>query len=846
MTTDGNRLERALELYLRHQQANGDHDELLRAHPDLADLLQAFAEDDESPSAPPADARPSTAPPTTIGDYRLEHELGRGGNGVVHAAIDRRFGRPVALKVLHATAADQPTAVARFLREAQILARLDHPSIVRVFDLGSHEGRPWLAMERVGGVSLAQRILQLRDGGGHAGDSLRGLVGAVAAVADALAHVHGAGIVHRDVKPSNVLLRADGSAVLTDFGIARDAADPALTQTGVVVGSPHYMAPEQLLGRADDIAPTADVFALGATLYECITLQRAFDGPTTQAVVQAVLHRDPPDPRRSQRGLPRDLVAIVGKALEKDPSHRYATAAAMAADLRAFLELREVDARTTTRLTRWWRRARREPVFGASALLAVALAGVLLWLRLQWPHFAAVREAERQRAYTTATTTGFLARSRGGTAGREDFVRALDLAPERAEAVIGLTFVAHRQGGPAAALAELDAHTGTPRGDEANAVLQRCRAWLLRATGREADAAAVERDLPPPRTALDLWLQSLLLTADGTPDALAEARSLLSLAVRTAPEPNLLLHAQWTKLVVRLGTPDERREAAEALLRQWPEHPVALHLAGVALLQSDAARAAGLLRDALERGETDPLALFNLGIAEALAGDVQAGVATLRRAFAAPALPADARVRLLMTLGQLRAGDVADELAEGWFAADPADADAARFAARAAHRRGERDVAFERIATALAQRPDDVEMRLDRVLMLRQADDRAAERAELEALAAAHPQHDRVHRQLVDSLQANGDAAAQLGELRRWTVVQPDDAAGWRELAACLLADADAAALGEALAAAERADYLGRGQDAAALELRAEVLRRCGSEAEAERLRRRAASLTTR
>lgn len=842
MTTDGNRLERALALHLHHQQLGGDRDALLRAHPDLADLLQAFAEDEE----PPSDAASVGAMPATIGDYRLEHELGRGGNGVVHAAVDRRFGRPVALKLLHVSAAGQPTAVARFLREAQMLARLDHPAVVRVFDLGSHQGRPWLAMERIGGVSLAQRIAQLRAGGGHAGDSLRELVAAVAEVADALTHVHAAGIVHRDVKPSNLLLRADGSAVLTDFGIARDEGDPALTQTGIMVGSPHYMAPEQTIGSANDHGPAVDVFALGATLYECITLQRAFDGATAQAVIQAILHRDPPDLRRHQRGLPHDLVAIVGKALEKDPAHRYPTAAAFAADLRAFLELREVEARAATRLTRWWRRARREPVFGATAALALSLGVVLVWLALQWPQFAAVREAERQRVYESATTAGFLARSRGGTAGREDFVRALELVPERAEAVVGLVFVAHRGGGAAAALEALDAHAAVPRDAESTAVLQRCRAWLLRASGREGEAAALEAGLPPPRTSLDLWLQSLLLTVEPTQAALAEARSLLSLAVRTAPQPNLLLHVQWTKLVVRAGSAEERREAAEALLRQWPEHPVALHLAGVALLQVDAERAVALLRAALERGETDPLGAVNLGIAEALTGDVTAAVATLRRAFAQPLLQVDARVQVLLTLGQLQASEVADELAEAWFLTAPDSPDAARFAARAAHRRGEHDLARSRFAAALAQRPDDAEIRLDLVQVLRQAGDRAGERAELEALAVAHPVHARVHRQLVDSLQANGDPAAQRAELRRWTAAQPEDAAGWSELAAGLLAAEDPAALDEALSAAERADYLLRGEDAATLELRAAILERLGGRAEAERLRRRAAALLAR
>lgn len=835
-----NRLEAALAAYLRYQQEGSDWQQLLAKHPDLADLLEAFR--DEAPVTTSA----AGEAPAELGDYRLDCELGRGGSGVVHRAVDRRLGRTVAIKLLHRDYADQPTTVARFLREAQLLARLDHRGIVQVLDVGSHEGRPWLAMEFVDGPSLAQRIARQNSEGGHVGDSLRELVEAIAQVAEALAHAHKASIVHRDVKPSNVLLRADGAAVLTDFGIARDAQDPSLTQTGVVVGSPHYLAPEQALGDAAQQSASVDVFALGATLYECITLRRAFDGTSVQAVVQAVLYQDPEDPQKRQRGVPHDLVAIVMKALEKDPAHRYSTAAAFAEDLRAFLELREVTARTTTGLTRWLRRARRNPVLGATAGLGLALLVVLGWLALQWPSLAAAKDAERLRAYEAETTTGFLTMRRGAEVGREHFQRAYDLAPDRAEAVIGLALAASRAGGGApAALATLDSRSRAVPDTDAARALSRVRVWLLGMVQRQDDAAALEASLPPPRSALELWARSLVLSMDPTPANLSEARSLLSLAVRTAPQANLLLHAQWARLVVASGGVDERREAAEALLRQWPTQPVALHLAGVALLTQAPERAVELLREALQRGESDPLCLVNLGIAEASAGELAAGVVTLRRAFEAR-LEDGERVQVLNVLGQLQANETADELAELWLQRDDASPEAWRHGARAAFRREEPELALQRIARSLELRPGDVEACLDLVLMLRRTGDRSRERAELEALVQANPRHDRIHRQLADAVRLLGDRPALLAELRRWTNIQPDDDDNWRELAEQLLLDADEAVLNEALAAAERLDYLNRGTDGSALQLRARILDQLGDPSEATRLRRRASTLPPR
>lgn len=834
----GNRLERALALHLQYREQGGDWQALLSAHPDLADLLQAFRDEEQDVAggaAPTGSTASGGAGLSKVDDYRLDREIGRGGNGTVYAATDLRLGRTVAVKILHADYAGQPTAVARFLREAQVLARLDHPGIVKVLGVGCEEGRPWLAMEHVRGLSLAQRIEELRRRGGHTGDSLRQLVVAIGDIAAALAHAHRAGIVHRDVKPSNVLLREDGRAVLTDFGIARDQRDPALTQTGVVVGSPHYLAPEQLGADATG-GPSADIYSLGATLYECITLTRAFDGPNAQAVIHAVLTTDPVDPRRLQRTLPPDLVAIVGKALEKEPAHRYPTAEALAADLRAFLELREVSARATTRLTRWFRRARRNPLLGAAAALSAVLLAVLLWLGLQWPGLVAARQAARDRDYDAAIAAGFADR---GDSDRH-FLRALEIDADRPEAIVGLLMQAYSRGDTAAALAELDRRAGRTT----DPTLQRCRAWLLRDLGDVEAAASIEAGLPPPRTSLDLWVRALFLMGSPPtpPAARAEALASISLAVRTSPKAHLALQIYWTRLANIAGDKEQRLEAAEALLRQWPDDPVALTVAGEALMQYDPKRAIATLRRAQERGARDPRGMVSLGFAQIIAGEREDGIDTLRRAFAQPLLAVEPRQSVLLMLERLRP-EAAAELAASWVRDAPDCAAAHRFAGRAAARAGDARTALAHLEAAVALRPDDVDLRLDRIVVISANGDAERQRDELLALAASHPAHAEVHRQLVATLQAIGPHAALLDELRRWSRISPDNVSAWRDLAAALLAERDPALVPEAIDAAERADYLARGQDAAVLELRAAAMAALGNDAEAERLRRRAAAL---
>jgi Tol biopolymer transport system component/predicted Ser/Thr protein kinase len=338
---------------------------------------------------PPAAGTPFPAPPSVPG-YTLERVLGRGGMGVVYLARQERLKRQVALKMLHPAGAAEEADPARFRAEAEAAARLQHSHIVQVYEVGDHEGRPFLVMELVEGESLAQRL----SGGPLASGQAAELLETLALAAH---YAHTRGVVHRDIKPANVLLQADGAPKLTDFGLARRLdVDVALTPTGQVLGTPGYMAPEQARG-GKGVGPPADVYALGAILYECLTGRPPFQGATAYETVLQVLQQDPAPPRRLRPAVPRDLETVCLKCLEKNPQRRYASAADLAGDLRRYLDGRPVTARPTGPLGRALRWAARRPA--AAALLVCVAAALLafvgrgLWLERQQ---AARRDQARQ------------------------------------------------------------------------------------------------------------------------------------------------------------------------------------------------------------------------------------------------------------------------------------------------------------------------------------------------------------------------------------------------------------------------------------------------------------------
>lgn len=329
--------------------------------------------------------------PGRVGRYELQRVVGAGATGIVYEAQDTTLNRTVAVKVLHTVETDDGEAVGRFAREARLLARLRHPGIVTLYDAGPIAGRLILASEYLTGGTLADR---LAAGPVPARDAARWL----AEIADALDHAHRRGIVHRDVKPSNVVFDADCRPKLTDFGLARSpATDPALTASGQVLGTPAYMPPEQAAGRPADTR--SDVYGLGTILYEALAGRPPFSGHTPQ-VMRKVLEDDPVPPSRVRPGVPADLERVCLTAMAKNPAQRYPTTANLADDLRRFLVGRAVIGRPPPWVTRVVRRCRQRPVQTALvfALVLTTLGGVIGIGWQRWQTGARQAEAERIRA----------------------------------------------------------------------------------------------------------------------------------------------------------------------------------------------------------------------------------------------------------------------------------------------------------------------------------------------------------------------------------------------------------------------------------------------------------------
>ncbi|MBL8842990.1 MAG: SUMF1/EgtB/PvdO family nonheme iron enzyme [Planctomycetes bacterium] len=336
-------------------------------------------------------ARPASEDPLVgrqLGDFKLVRRIGEGGMGTVYLARQLSLPRDVAIKVLPPASAGRRGRVERFDREARAPARLDHPGIVKILEAHQDGELRWYAMEYVPGRTLDDLLQEQKDrhsnspGGSPALDRgwFRRVAELVAALADALDHAHQRGIVHRDVKPHNVLLDADGQPKLLDFGLALDRTDETITLDGDLVGTPHYMSPEQVTGKRDEVGAPSDLFALGIVLYELLALRRPFDGPNRDQVLEAIAAAAPPPLRRAQSKVPHDLETICLRALERKPEHRYASAADFARDLRHFLSFEAIEASPPpfTRKLLFWSRQHREWLLGALGG-AAALALLFVW-----------------------------------------------------------------------------------------------------------------------------------------------------------------------------------------------------------------------------------------------------------------------------------------------------------------------------------------------------------------------------------------------------------------------------------------------------------------------------------
>ena len=417
-------------------------EDVVSRHPDLAAPIRLYAESLRvlclAAPRPAGDRTGAVLPPLSgwnreLGDYRLLREIGRGGMGVVYEAEQLSLGRLVALKILPFAAVMDSRQLARFTNEARAAAQLNHPNIVPVYGVGSERGVHYYSMQYIEGRPLDRLIQDLAgrqagdarrptastspghhattrvEGGSglnvsspHDGDYYRGVALLGIQAADALQHAHDFGIIHRDIKPSNMLLDGSGKLWITDFGLARLPTDANLTMSGAVVGTARYMSPEQAAGRTHLVDHRTDVYALGITLYELLTLRPAFAGSGPQQVVRLTERDEPPPPRRLNPSIPGDLNAVILKAIGTERESRYQSAAALADDLRRFIDGRPTLARQPTLLDRIgkWTRRHTPLVAAAAAILFVGFVAtaVAAWLVTveKRQTAAALQQAERQ------------------------------------------------------------------------------------------------------------------------------------------------------------------------------------------------------------------------------------------------------------------------------------------------------------------------------------------------------------------------------------------------------------------------------------------------------------------
>src|SRR5438552_1987931 len=304
-----------------------------------------------------------------LGNYQILEEIGRGGMGVIYRARQRHSRRIVALKRILSYHADSQDTLMRFRREAQAAANLDHPNILPIYEVGeSHEGLPFFSMKFAGGGSLLETAAKLRS-------KPRRAVALIAKVARAVQYAHEQGILHRDLKPGNILLDGRGEPLVSDFGLAKWLERTGhLTHTPTVFGTPGYIAPEQVNGSAGKLTPVADVYSLGAVLFDLLTGQPPFTGEHALKTIQQATEKPAPKLRTLAPALDRDLETICAKCLERDPQARYRSAGELADDLERWLHGHSIVARPVSPPVRIWRWMRRNTIVAGMSALLLGLA----------------------------------------------------------------------------------------------------------------------------------------------------------------------------------------------------------------------------------------------------------------------------------------------------------------------------------------------------------------------------------------------------------------------------------------------------------------------------------------
>ena len=643
-------LSHYLALHPEHEDLIVTEYTRMRAESDAGQSTMVTAADD------PFDAAPGSASDDAdrIGPYDLVRELGRGGQGVVYLAKDRRLGRKIALKILEGLGPDADRHIDRFQREAKVASKLDHPGICGVHDAGVEGGVPYIAMRYVQGETLAAYVNRARrdqesakteesfidfslmdsddssetnkleaDGDAEtrpivtSGETsqassddasttsrnkrtsitkaqLDHLLHIFEQAARALHAAHEAGIIHRDIKPGNIMLDGDSHPVILDFGLARDDSTdgPSLTQTGDLFGTPAYMSPEQIAGAQNRLDRRSDVYSLGVSLYECLTLTRPFEAATREALYRTILEKEAAAPRKLNRSIPRDLEVVVETALCKDRDRRYATAEIFADDLRAVRKHLPIVAKPIRIWGRMIRFAKRRPA--AAALLLALAVGVPTVAALGGYIFANQDDIRRQKRTRLETRVeslvaeGFYLLNHSTPEHAEaNFKKAHELLPDSIEALGGLAMARRARHRPQEAL-DLLGSTNV-----SSAVIRRIEVAALKDLGRDTEAAERERNLSEdaPRSSFDAYLtgQRLLQEAHRFSvnhhkgrEALRESQRAFNRAIVLSKSARLIHYLGYAHAVSHLPPSDSPSPIIDGLLRNWPDQAIAWYFAGEA------------------------------------------------------------------------------------------------------------------------------------------------------------------------------------------------------------------------------------------------------------------------